>query len=453
MRKNVAGQSLTFTLVNKTTGAAVTTGTVSPFVTVDAGTQSAGGGTVAHEGSGQWSYLPTQAETNGNSVGFLFTHTDAIPVNLQVYPVAFDPTDAADLGLTALTGHVPQTGDAYARIGAAGAGLTALGDARLANLDATVSSRLATAGYTAPDNATITTIAGYVDTEVAAIKAKTDLIPASPAATGDIPTAAAVADAVWDEALSGHVAAGSAGAVLGYHATPLDAGTLVGVAGRVLTLAATAPAYDLAGADILVGGQSARIESYDTGTKAATLDADLLAAPSIGDPYRVYYEAQPVGSLAEGFTGEATATTLTLDAEAAGLDPLVADLVVYVAGQARLITALNVTVPAAPVATVEPPWITLPTVGGKYLVTSPNRIGLPTAERTAIGAAIGARVPTQRNVTAVTAATYDDGIALIAALAAGDEVIAGTSYVRKHLDGTTARTFVLDNATAPTSRT
>lgn len=40
---------------------------------------------------------------------------------------------------------------------------------------------LPTASYTAPDNATITAIAGYVDTEVAAIKAKTDLIPASPA--------------------------------------------------------------------------------------------------------------------------------------------------------------------------------------------------------------------------------------------------------------------------------
>lgn len=61
------------------------------------------------------------------------------------------------------------TGDIYARIGAAGAGLTALGDTRLANLDATISSRLATSGYTAPDNATITAIAGYLDTEIAAI--------------------------------------------------------------------------------------------------------------------------------------------------------------------------------------------------------------------------------------------------------------------------------------------
>lgn len=78
-----------------------------------------------------------------------------------------------------------------AEIGAAGAGLTALASA--ANLAAA---------------------AGYIDTEVAAIKAKTDNLPASPAATSDIPSAANVADAVWDEALSGHVGAGAAGLAL-----------------------------------------------------------------------------------------------------------------------------------------------------------------------------------------------------------------------------------------------
>lgn len=55
--------------------------------------------------------------------------------------------------LTTYTGNTPQTGDSYARIGAAGAGLTALGDTRVANLDATVSSRLAISGYTAPPTA------------------------------------------------------------------------------------------------------------------------------------------------------------------------------------------------------------------------------------------------------------------------------------------------------------
>lgn len=64
-------------------------------------------------------------------------------------------------------------------IGAAGAGLTALGDARLANLDATVSSRLATAGYTAP------------------------------------PSAAVVADAVLDEDMTAHQTQGSLGQAIG----------------------------------------------------------------------------------------------------------------------------------------------------------------------------------------------------------------------------------------------
>lgn len=63
-------------------------------------------------------------------------------------------------------------------------------------------------------NSTLATIAGYLDTEVTAIKAKTDLIPASPAASGDIPSAASIADAVWDETISGHSTAGSAGAAL-----------------------------------------------------------------------------------------------------------------------------------------------------------------------------------------------------------------------------------------------
>lgn len=44
----------------------------------------------------------------------------------------------------------------------------------------------------------LTTVAGYLDTEIGAIKAKTDLIPASPAAVGDIPTANANADALLD---------------------------------------------------------------------------------------------------------------------------------------------------------------------------------------------------------------------------------------------------------------
>jgi len=58
--------------------------------------------------------------------------------------------------VTTLTGHTAQTGDAFALIGTAGAGLTALGDTRVANLDATVSSRLAPSGTLATVTTTTT---------------------------------------------------------------------------------------------------------------------------------------------------------------------------------------------------------------------------------------------------------------------------------------------------------
>jgi hypothetical protein len=63
------------------------------------------------------------------------------PVNQAGQVAAGAVADLTTL-LSRVPGTVqPQTGDAYARLGAAGAGLTALGDARIAHLDADVSSR------------------------------------------------------------------------------------------------------------------------------------------------------------------------------------------------------------------------------------------------------------------------------------------------------------------------
>jgi hypothetical protein len=55
----------------------------------------------------------------------------------------------------------------------------------LSNLDASVSSRLASASYTAPANS-----------DISAIKSKTDNLPTSPAAVSDIPTTAQISEAV-----------------------------------------------------------------------------------------------------------------------------------------------------------------------------------------------------------------------------------------------------------------
>lgn len=86
------------------------------------------------------------------------------------------------------------TGDVYARVGApAGASVSA--DIAAAKAD-TAAIKLKTDNLPAsPANeATLTTIAGYIDTEVAAIKAKTDNLPASPANEATLTTIAGYID-------------------------------------------------------------------------------------------------------------------------------------------------------------------------------------------------------------------------------------------------------------------
>lgn len=149
--------------------------------------------------------------TTAGSVGKALsdTLTDAGAIKTQTDKLAFTVTNQVDANvLDWKSAAAPaMTGDAFARLGApAGASVsadiagvlsktpdsahytTARGD-KLDDLDATVSSRLASSGYTAPDN-----------TDIAAIKAKTDNLPASPAATSDIPSAATIAAAVQSSA-------------------------------------------------------------------------------------------------------------------------------------------------------------------------------------------------------------------------------------------------------------
>lgn len=241
MRKNIASQTVCFQMVNANTGAAVTTGTPTVYVTGDNGTQTTGGGTSAHKGNGQWSYVPTQAETDYNHVAYTMVLTDAISQTVNLYPVSFNPYDGVRLGLTALpnaaadaAGGLPISDaggldlDAMnsnvsniltdtAEIGAAGAGLTEAGGtgdhltavpwnaswdaevqsecagaltaydpptnaemeartlvaanyataAALSTVDGNVDLILEDTGTTLP--ATLATIAGYIDTEIAGI--------------------------------------------------------------------------------------------------------------------------------------------------------------------------------------------------------------------------------------------------------------------------------------------
>ena len=213
---------------------------------------------------------------SGTSAGQLdFTSgivkADVHTIKTQTVTCAAGVTVLASVGTAATS--TAQTGDAFARIGANGAGLTALGDTRLANLDV-ASSTLATA-------ANLATVAGYLDTEIAAIKAKTDNLPAAPAAVGDIPSAATIADAVWDEATSGHATAGTTGAALiaagsagDPWATALPGAYSAGTAGNII-----GNRIDVASSTLATATNLATLAGYvDTEVAAIKAKTDNLPA-------------------------------------------------------------------------------------------------------------------------------------------------------------------------------
>ena len=86
MQKNVASQKIGAQMVSATDGSAFT-GSVTVYVTGDAGTQAAGSvgsGACTHEGNGYHTYAPAQAETNYDLIAFTFVGTGAIPQTIQV---------------------------------------------------------------------------------------------------------------------------------------------------------------------------------------------------------------------------------------------------------------------------------------------------------------------------------------------------------------------------------
>lgn len=85
LQKNTPGQNITFGIVNASTGAAMTGlgSSVPVFITIDGGSQASGSQTVNETANGQYNYPPSQAETNGNMLGFLIAAPGAIVMNLM----------------------------------------------------------------------------------------------------------------------------------------------------------------------------------------------------------------------------------------------------------------------------------------------------------------------------------------------------------------------------------
>jgi hypothetical protein len=105
MKKNTAGQTVSFQAISTTDGSAVTTGTPAVYVTIDGGSQGTGGGTTTHEGNGCWSYACEQADTNGTQVSFTFVLTGAVTQTVNVYPTPLEATIAAGVPVASIAAN------------------------------------------------------------------------------------------------------------------------------------------------------------------------------------------------------------------------------------------------------------------------------------------------------------------------------------------------------------
>lgn len=273
MKKNVAGQVIGVQMISASDGSAFT-GAVTAYITKDGGVQAIGSGSPAgqcvHEGNGFHTYAPTQSETNADHIAFTFTATGAIASTVQIYTTfpqtgdnfarlgapagasvsadiaavktqtAAIETDTQDIQTRLPASLVSGRIDASVGAIASGVDLTATMKASVnaevdsalsdVGLTSTVTGRIDVAVSTRASQTSVDTLAGYVDTEVAAIKTVTDKLNTtlgaavgSPgeyefttdalrnAPSANVPTVEQIADAVWDEAMSGHTTDGTYG--------------------------------------------------------------------------------------------------------------------------------------------------------------------------------------------------------------------------------------------------
>jgi hypothetical protein len=256
-----------------------------------------------------------------------------------------------------------------------------------------------------PDGASLAADIAAVKGDTEDIKAKTDALPADPVGVADLPDVSGLATQAALDLVASDVTD-----IAGYVDSEAAA-TLAAVQPAAIRAALGLGAADL---DTQLGDLQTAVDAIDTtGGGEAAYSSTLATVTSTGGTLN----SPPAYSLA-GYVLTVGGRTY--------------EVATHTAGAAAFTLAEN--------------WKVNPTAGDAVMADY-----LP-SRATARAELLAATVP-MRNLTAVTAPTVGDGLAAAAALAAGDETVSGTAYVRKHLDGTTARTFTLDDADAPTSRT
>lgn len=259
MKKNVAGQVVGVQMTDASDGSAFT-GSVVAYVTGDNGTQTIGSvssGACTHKGNGLHTYAPAQAETNYEHVVFTFVGTGAIVVSVQVY------TD-----------------------------------------DDSVSSIKAVTDM----------LGGMIATDSSGSKFNAYALEDAPTG-GSAPTAAEIADAVWDEDITDHLTGGSTGAALNAAGsagdpwtTPLPGAYGSGTAGYIVGTNLDAQ-VSTAGGGLDAAGVRAAI-----GLASANLDTQLDALPTAAENTTAVWAAG-----ARTLTAiDEDSTTLDLDATIRG---------------------------------------------------------------------------------------------------------------------------------------
>lgn len=270
---------------------------------------------------------------------------------------------------------------------------------------------------------TLSTIAGYIDTEVAAIKAKTDNLPSDPADASDIaasfttvngtlatiagyidtevaaiysrigapvgasisadiagisagsgPSAATIADAVWDEILSGHAGVGSTGAALAAAggsgdpwATALPGAYGSGTAGKIIgdninaTISSRSTQTSVDTIDDFVDTEVAAIKA-----KTDNLPADPASAATIATAFGVTNgKVDTVATYIDTEVAAIKAKTDNLPADPASaatlagrfntVDSNIATVAGYIDTEVAAIKAKTDNLPASPAATSDIP--------------------------------------------------------------------------------------------------
>lgn len=225
--------------------------------------------------------------------------TGMAQVSVEIQLVAFNPQDADDLGLTALTGNTPQTGDSFARLGApAGASVSADVAGLQTDTDniqtrlpaALVGGRVdASVGAMAADVMTAASLAADAGTEIGtAVWATT--VRALTDKTGFALSSAGI-QAIWDALTSALTTVGSVGKLI---VDNLNA--------SISSIAALLPVA-------LVGGRiDASVGAMAAGTVTAAaiatgaIDADALAADAVAEIFTT--------QMTESYAADGVAPTL-----------------------------------------------------------------------------------------------------------------------------------------------